>query len=43
MRFALWGRKRRDRELQEEMQAHLTLAEREEMEVEELLSGGSEG
>jgi predicted permease len=32
MRFALWGRKRRDRELREEMQAHLTLAEREEME-----------
>lgn len=32
MRFALWGRKRRDRELQEEIQAHLTLAEREEME-----------
>jgi len=32
MRFALWGRKRRDRELQEEMQTHLTLAEREEME-----------
>src|SRR6266404_6620794 len=33
MRFALWGRKRRDRELQEEIQAHLTLAEREEMEA----------
>src|ERR1700732_4054870 len=32
MRFALWGRKRRDRELQEEIQAHLTLAEREEKE-----------
>src|SRR5579864_6197531 len=32
MRFALWGRKRRDRELREEIQAHLTLAEREEME-----------
>src|SRR5579859_7883002 len=32
MRFALWGRTRRDRELQEEMQAHLTLAEREELE-----------
>src|ERR1700738_3305354 len=31
MRFALWGRKRRDRELQEEIRAHLTLAEREEM------------
>ena len=33
MRFALWGRKRRDCELQEEIQAHLTLAEREEMEA----------
>lgn len=32
MRFALWGRKRRDEELEEEIQAHLTLAEREEME-----------
>jgi predicted permease len=32
MRFALWGRKRRDEELQEEIRAHLTLAEREEME-----------
>jgi predicted permease len=32
MRFALWGRKRRDAELEEEIQAHLTLAEREEME-----------
>jgi predicted permease len=32
MGFALWGRKRRNRELQEEIQAHLTLAEREEME-----------
>jgi putative ABC transport system permease protein len=33
MRFALWGRKRRDRELQEEIETHLTLAEREEMEL----------
>jgi putative ABC transport system permease protein len=32
VRFALWGRKQRDRELREEIQAHLTLAEREEME-----------
>ena len=32
MRFAFRGRERRDRELQEEIQAHLTLAEREEME-----------
>src|ERR1700676_1299286 len=32
MRFTLWGRKRRDRELREEIQAHLTLAEREEIE-----------
>ncbi|HEY4817036.1 MAG TPA: ABC transporter permease [Candidatus Acidoferrum sp.] len=32
MRFALWGRKQRDEELQEEIQAHLALAEREEME-----------
>jgi predicted permease len=32
MRFALWGRKQREGELQEEIQAHLNLAEREEME-----------
>jgi predicted permease len=32
MRFALWGRKRREEELQEEIQAHLALAERGEME-----------
>ncbi len=32
MRFLLWRRKQRDSELNEEIQAHLTLAEREEME-----------
>jgi predicted permease len=32
VRFPFWGRKRRDAELEEEIQAHLTLAEREEME-----------
>jgi len=32
MRLPLWGRKQRDEELKEEIQAHLTLAEREEME-----------
>jgi putative ABC transport system permease protein len=32
MRFAVWGRKRREEELQEEIHAHLALAEREEME-----------
>ena len=32
MRIPFWGRKRRNEELQEEIQAHLTLAEREEME-----------
>src|ERR1700686_5494146 len=32
MGFAFWRRKRRNRDLQEEIQAHLTLAEREEME-----------
>jgi predicted permease len=31
MRFFFWGRKQRDSELNEEIQAHLTLAEREEM------------
>ena len=33
MRFALWGRRRREADLREEIQAHLTLAEREEMEA----------
>jgi predicted permease len=33
MRFALWGQKRRNKALDEEIQAHLTLAEREEMEL----------
>jgi hypothetical protein len=32
MRFLWWGRNRRNKELQEEIQAHLTLAERDEME-----------
>jgi hypothetical protein len=32
MRFALWGKRQRNEELEEEIQAHLTLAEREEME-----------
>jgi hypothetical protein len=32
MRFALWGQKRRNEELEEEIQAHLKLAEREEIE-----------
>ena len=32
MRFPFWRRKRRNEELNEEIQAHLTLAEREEME-----------
>src|SRR5579862_7434866 len=32
MKFPLWGRKRRDEELNEEIRAHLTLAQREEME-----------
>ena len=32
MRFALWKQKQRNEELQEEIQAHLTLAERDEME-----------
>ena len=32
MRFPFWRRKRRDEELNEEIRAHLTLAEREEME-----------
>ena len=32
MRFAVWRRKRREEELQEEIQAHLALAEREEIE-----------
>jgi predicted permease len=32
MRFAFWRRKQRDEDLNEEIQAHLTLAEREEME-----------
>jgi len=32
MTFPLWGRKRRNEELEEEIQAHLTLAEREELE-----------
>ena len=31
MRFTLWRRTRRNQELEEEIQAHLTLAEREEM------------
>ena len=33
MSWSFWLRKRRNRELQEEIQAHLTLAEREELEV----------
>ena len=33
MKFALWRRKRRDEELNEEIQAHLALAEREETEL----------
>src|ERR1700719_1651953 len=33
MRFALWGRKQREEELQEEIRAHLTLAEHEGMEL----------
>lgn len=32
MRFAVWGRKRREEELKEKIRAHLTLAEREEIE-----------
>src|SRR5580704_10552196 len=32
MRFAFWRRARRNRELDEEVQAHLTLAEREALE-----------
>jgi predicted permease len=32
MRFALWRQRQRNQELEEEIQAHLTLAEREEME-----------
>src|SRR5258706_8501603 len=31
MRFALWGQRRRNEELEEEVRTHLTLAEREEM------------
>ena len=33
MKFSFWNRKRRNQELNEEIQAHLTLSTREEIEV----------
>ena len=43
MRFPLWRREKRNKELSEEMQAHLTLAEREAMESGQIGEGSAGG